>query len=167
MPTAPSHYLNHCWLINEVQWQQTWGQGIPQPLITKTSLIIAYLTLDLIPVSVVGHVFGLMIDCSNSIINILEVLQFCTKPPTLNPSHTQSTRPYTLMGSELAPQCASMSRCPSATQHQAINNTVWAASLDRDFKVLFAINDFEKYPVSLTAIIKNNGRWNVKRYPSS
>ena len=49
--TAPSHYLNQCWLIiSEVQWHSYYrgravSQKMPQPSVTKIYLKITYLKL--------------------------------------------------------------------------------------------------------------------------
>ena len=46
--TAPSHYLNQCWLIiSKVQWHSSESilQDIPQPSVTEISLKMAYLKL--------------------------------------------------------------------------------------------------------------------------
>ena len=48
--TAPSHYLNQCWLIiSEIQWHswlRTISQEIPQPSITRIILKIIYLKIS-------------------------------------------------------------------------------------------------------------------------
>ena len=47
--TAPSHYLNQCWLnISKVWWHSLWAlsQEIHQPLITKISLKIMYIKFN-------------------------------------------------------------------------------------------------------------------------
>ena len=77
--TAPSHYLNQCWLIiSKVQWHpsESNSQDIPQPSVTEINLKITYLKFC-------SKLIGPILTCKTSLgylILILSCFQICCKP---------------------------------------------------------------------------------------